>query len=838
MRLIRGRRLYGVRNLPAIAVAAALFTVMAPGESAGQTPPEPKQAPAAAPAIAIPPAEVASRAMEATDLLRTFSSQLAPRPEIEKIRKSLPEVSSLIGQESADTVNVLQGQPALATLQAQQLMWQRRQLQITTWLSRLTKRAVELRGTLDRLSRERQTWIQTRDIARAGQAPGQILQQIETVLSAIDAAQTPLQVQHDGLLELQGRVSEELARCDETISKIVEAQQRAVAGILTRQSPPIWSSDQWDQARMFLPGRISEIAAAFWADIVQYVRDPSREMPLHAGLFVLLSLVICAARRNMHRWAAGGVDTPSAATVFDRPFVAALFASLYVATRISSPTPFTAKELFTVLALAAMIPLVKPVVSPLLAPGLYAVWGLYTLDVIREVFGGAARVEQVLLLLESLAGMAVVAWLLGSQRLRHAFAQAKAASRTQALAVFARFALLYLAVGLVAGALGYMRLARIITPGTISASALALALYACVRLSGGVVAVALRVWPLRRLEMVRNHGDLIQKRAYRLLVWLAILGWAIRSLDHIGLLDPVLSLGSAILALKLERGTISVSIEDILAFGITVWAAYLLSAFIRFALQEEVYPRRGVARGLSYAYSRLVHYVILAIGFLVGLGVLGMDLSKVSVMAGAFGVGIGFGLQDVVNNFVCGLILLFERPVHVGDTIEVGGLTGEVRRIGIRASTVRTYQGADIIVPNSQFITANVTNWTLSDQLRRIDLPVGVNYGAAPQQVIELLEKAAAAHPSILKDPPPQALFMGYGDSSINFELRAWTDQFGNWTLTRSEIASAVYDAVYAAGMSFPFPQREVRVLGEPEDKKTAVLRTDGGTETPQKNSP
>jgi small-conductance mechanosensitive channel len=239
-----------------------------------------------------------------------------------------------------------------------------------------------------------------------------------------------------------------------------------------------------------------------------------------------------------------------------------------------------------------------------------------------------------------------------------------------------------------------------------------------------------------------------------------------------------------------------------------------------------------VARGLSYAYSRLVHYVILCIGFLVGLGVLGMDLTRVTVLAGAFGVGIGFGLQNVVNNFVCGLILLFERPVHMGDIVEVGDTLGEVRRIGIRASTVRTYQGADIIVPNAQFITANVTNWTFSDQLRRIDLPVGVNYGAAPQAMIELLEKTAQAHAAVIETPPPRALFMGYGDSSINFELRAWTAQFANWAVIRSELASAVYDAVRAAGMSFPFPQREVRILGDSAAPAAADPRPVGCSET------
>jgi len=221
--------------------------------------------------------------------------------------------------------------------------------------------------------------------------------------------------------------------------------------------------------------------------------------------------------------------------------------------------------------------------------------------------------------------------------------------------------------------------------------------------------------------------------------------------------------------------------------------------------------------GKSYAVSSLLHYIIITVGFVAAIGMLGVDLTKVTVLAGALGVGIGFGLQSVVNNFISGLILLVERPVHVGDTVEVGELLGQVRRIGIRASTVHTRQGADIIVPNSQFISERVTNWTLSDQMRRIDLPVGVSYGAVPRDVIKVLEKVANEHRHVLPDPPPQGLFTGFGDSSINFELRAWTDQFDDWPQIRSELAVAVFDAVRAAGMTFPFPQREVRLLKDSE---------------------
>src|SRR5262249_7439508 len=147
------------------------------------------------------------------------------------------------------------------------------------------------------------------------------------------------------------------------------------------------------------------------------------------------------------------------------------------------------------------------------------------------------------------------------------------------------------------------------------------------------------------------------------------LGWVVRYLNYLGLLEPVLAAGYAVLTAKLERGSGSLSVGAVLAFRLTVVGAYLLSALLRFVLDEDVSPRTSIASGRSYAISSLVHYIILALGFVVGLGLLGMDLTRVTVLVGALGVGIGFGMQSVVNNFISGLILLFERPIHVGDAV-------------------------------------------------------------------------------------------------------------------------------------------------------------------------
>jgi small-conductance mechanosensitive channel len=313
--------------------------------------------------------------------------------------------------------------------------------------------------------------------------------------------------------------------------------------------------------------------------------------------------------------------------------------------------------------------------------------------------------------------------------------------------------------------------------------------------------------------MVRGHRDLLQWRIHRILVLAAFAGWVARSLDYVGLFLPALGLGSAVLATQLGRGSIQMSFGDVAEFAVTVWAAYLTSAFIRFVLSEDVYPRTGLTRGMSYAISSLLNYVIIALGFVLALGALGLDLTKVTVLAGALGVGIGFGLQSVVNNFVSGLILLFERPIHVGDIVEVGNLSGEVVRIGIRASIVRTPNGAEMIVPNAQLVTERVTNWTLSDRTRRIDLPVGVDYASPPEKVVEVLEAVARGHPQIMPSPAPQAVFTAFSDSAITFELRAWTNRFDRWPKVRTELAAAVYAALQDAGMTMPLPQREVRVL-------------------------
>src|SRR5215813_13974345 len=235
---------------------------------------------------------------------------------------------------------------------------------------------------------------------------------------------------------------------------------------------------------------------------------------------------------------------------------------------------------------------------------------------------------------------------------------------------------------------------------------------------------------------------------------------------------------------------------------------------IQFVLAEDVFPRLSLRAGLPYALSSLIKYAIVFVGFLLGLFALGVNLDRVTVIGGALGVGVGFGLQNIVNNFVSGLIVLFERPVRVGDAVQISDVQGEVRRIGIRSSTVRTWDGAEVVVPNSMLVSEKVTNWTPIDRRRRIVIPVNVAYGSVPDEVLKVLAAVAAQTPDLVAAPAPQAVFLGFGDYALRFELRVWTDRLDRVDGLRSEMGMAIYAALRDAGIAIPIV-RDVRIQQE-----------------------
>ena len=227
----------------------------------------------------------------------------------------------------------------------------------------------------------------------------------------------------------------------------------------------------------------------------------------------------------------------------------------------------------------------------------------------------------------------------------------------------------------------------------------------------------------------------------------------------------------------------------------------------------------NLPKGIPAAISLVIRYFIIATGIVFALSSLGIDLSKFNLMAGALGLGIGFGLQNIISNFVSGLILVFERPILVGDTIEVNSLLGTVNRIGVRSSNISTFDGAEVVVPNSNLISNDLINWTLSDSMKRVEILIGVAYGTDPNKVLDILLDVLKDMDDILKEPEPHALFSEFGDSSLNFRLRFWVP-YAIGLQAKSEVSIAIYNKFKEHDIEIPFPQRDINIKSVPPEKK------------------
>jgi small-conductance mechanosensitive channel len=292
----------------------------------------------------------------------------------------------------------------------------------------------------------------------------------------------------------------------------------------------------------------------------------------------------------------------------------------------------------------------------------------------------------------------------------------------------------------------------------------------------------------------------------------ALVIWVVVTLSVFQLWAPVSQRARAVLETSWSFGEVSFSIGGIVTFVLGVLLAVYSSRAVRFLLNEEILSRLSWPTGAKSTTATLVYYAVLFGGLLLALSAAGVQTSQFTLIVGALGVGIGFGLQNVVNNFVSGLILMFERPIEPGDIVDVDTLQGRVVEIGLRATRIKTWEGAEVVVPNGTLLSGNLINWTLSDSNRRIEVPVGVAYGTDPRRVLEILMGVAAQQKDAMQDPAPAVLFTGFGDSSLNFVMRFWTRDADRAPMARSDASVAIAEALAAADIEIPFPQRDLHI--------------------------
>ena len=670
------------------------------------------------------------------------------------------------------------------------------------WTTAITDRSKKLDERLKQIATDRQTWTDTQSALKAANPPAapELLKRADAVLSRLNAATADVTARQTQLVDLENEVTDQANIVAAAIAQLNTARDRAISQLFEANAPAVWSSAPMPVA--------AEAEALGWSkqldSLAAYFKSEPGKFLIHALLFVLLCGCFFWLRGYARKLTAEEPGIAAAAQIFEMPVSTAALLSI-----LASPLlyyPIAPRLLSAILGAIALIPsviLLRRLIEPRLFPILNALVVFFFLEEIRSVAGLSPEAGRAFLLAEILGAVVFLAWLLlalhrqGTQPLQY--------SKLMRLGAWAALAML--AVGWLAEALGFTLMANFICIAVQRSATLALTLYAGIRILDALLFILLRLRPLSGLGMVKMHAPLLTRRTQKVFAWLAALAWIFLTIQLLPLSSSPVDIlfGSRANLVARSTGFLGAYHADtgfklnflgkVLVAILIGWGVFQVSRFVRFVLSTELYPRMRLSAGIPYAISTTIHYVMLTLAFIGATYVLGIDMTKFTILVSALGVGVGFGLQNIINNFVSGLILLFERPVKIGDSVQTGDAVGVVERIGIRASVLRTAGGTEVIVPNGSLISNNVTNWTLSSEERIILIPLNVPRGPDVAHLIELLTKAAAAHPKVLKNPPPHVQAQALG-ANLGLELRAWTRAVDNWGAVRSDIVLAINEAL------------------------------------------
>jgi len=775
----------------------------------------------------IPLEDVPDRAEATRAELDAIVPKDAPSEVLERIGseldRTLPEVESLL----ATTQEMLAARPGIRILNESEAALRAMQERLQPWDDELDRQLAALRPVLARLDTIAGDWEATGEVAQREDASTTTLNLIAAVRHEIDQVHAAVLARRNQILAVLDRLVDPSASLSASLREVQSETKARLTGLFRVDRPPLWSPQVRASLRQEWEAVGTESFSQRLQEGGQYAREQARMLGFQLALFMVLGLAMRSLRDRARARAKDEYDLGDAEKVFERPWAIALVIALMLTNLLHPLAPRYAGAFAAVLIAVAVVRIGRRFLVPAMAPLAWGFIVLFVVDRSRVLLDTMPTLERVAFLMEMSAVLAFLSWLLRPHRLAAIPAELLRAPFMRVLGVAMRVAVVLLALAIAADLAGWGDLSGMLGRGALRSSFVGFTAFVVFKVVGSLAAFALLLWPISLLRSISQNRLLVRHRIDQLLgVGVAFL-WATVVLGQLDLLGTALAGVGRVLAAAITVGAFSVSVGDVMAFALTVWLSYLLAHLVDFVLQEDVFTRVETGRGVPYAISGLVRYTLIFLGFLVGLSAAGFELSKLTVILGGLGIGVGFGLQNVVSNFVSGLILLFERPIQVGDAVQLTGVWGNIRSIGIRASVIRRFDGADVIVPNEALITGEVTNWTYADKRRRMEIDVGVEYGTPARRVIDLLVEVAKANPKVIAEPEPRAYFTDFGDSSLDFKLRVWVEDFSDGYSTKSDIAVAVQEALEQAGIGVPFPQRDLHLVSV---SPTAAAELERGT--------
>ena len=655
-------------------------------------------------------------------------------------------------------------------------------------------------------------WENTKFVVKEENTDPTVINRVIELIAQLQMLVDNLHKKNDRLLAMLDKTTKEGIRLAEYVSRIDKELVDQNKKVFLKDQPALYSALFSDSTNWNFTKPLSFFYNTEVIQLIKYFNDYFSYFIFQFFLIIALIIVFGVIKRRLT-----SIDIENDTKyeyllrkIFSRSNSAALILGFFTSILIFPNRPELFKDIIGLLGIIPLIIIVLRLVDRWFFKYIYLFGVVIYLGFIYTIYPPDNLYSTVAMLIVAIIEIFIL-WKLAYYFYKSTFSQ-KLLSNILVLLIIINLG--FALVGLAAVLYGASMLATISLQMPITNIIGGVLVIITVIIINGLIDLGIQSKHFRKVNFIRTYGSYLRQKTIRIVNSIAILFWISTMLATLNIRKVIITRVSDFFTAKIEVGVSSFTLWDIVLFFLVIWLSMVIAKMIRILLEEDILNKFHLGKGVPHTIAMMIRYGIITLGVLLAVGAAGIPVNNLMVLFGAFGVGIGFGLQNIFNNIVSGFILLFERPIQIGDTIEVGQLklTGIVKTIGIRSSNIRTFEGAEVIVPNGLLISNEVVNWTLSDRRRRIEIITGVAYGSDTRKVKELLLNILNEHPKVINDPKPNVLFVSLGESSLDFRMLFWTADSSNWIDVRSEIMFIIYDVLTKEGVTIPFPQMDVNI--------------------------
>ena len=763
--------------------------------------------------------DIVPRSEDALRQLQNIVSAVRPA-DIDAANASLSILNRRVAEGKPGAESTIRLARSALQLTDVRLEWNRNRAQLEAIKLKVSQYSSSLAAQQTQLPALRDLWLFLASPEINGKLPPELNQRVNVVVDTLRSTEASVQSESERLVSLQVVLADTSAEIADVTDQLEAADAALRDQIFVLDSPPLLTALREADFRQGLR-EMTELTAGSTSHVSRFYGNNGSNLLLYVLFVGALFLAITRISR---------VDLSTVPLKFDetalaclkRPVATTFLLSCVIFVPVFAKAPLEVQRLVRLLTIIPVIHVALGIVMPELRSYVSALGLAFAINVVSVQLTSGTVLRRIIALILSVAISAALVRLLRRGGLLHTIFER---DKAVVLPLLLRFSCCLLLIAIVCAVIGNASLADLLANGTILGLYYSLSIYTLTVVMTALTAAFLCSSVAQRSRAVRLHASVVNAKVSRSIRAGGFVFWSLVLLYAFQISQPTFDSLGSVLQHKWKLGTINLSLLDIVLFGLVLLASSLLAKLIRFLLNEEILPRTSINTGVAQAGSRLTYIFLLTLGMFLALGAAGLELSKLTVLTGAFGVGLGFGLQNVVSNFVSGIILSLERPVQIGDLLEINNVAGEVTVIGFRSSTIRTFDGADVIVPNSDLITKSVINWSLTDYLRRTDIKIGTAYGTDPERVIAILTRVVNAHPLVVRRPEPLITFDEFGDSALIFTARFWS-RLDQRIQVRSEINMHIAAEFENASIAIPFPQRDIHLFVDDSGEKSALAAT------------